>query len=204
MEITATRTNEIQRHLNELVSTLQELKIDLGRTTQRAIRQWKKELKESYSPMLEERAKITRALEEREREHSQQAEAERLERKFKQEDQMRREMQQRDKELFEERMKAELRMTERKLEMERAAKSVKARLPELKVKITPFDGTPGDWIRFENMFVSQIHNKNISVEEKFGYLLELVEKRVKDRLANLKPSGMGYKTAWDGQGQAQG
>ena len=64
-------------------------------------------------------------------------------------------------------------ITEKRLEMETAAKAENtAKLPKL--KITPFKGTPENWIRFENMFVTQIHNKPISAAEKFGYLLELV------------------------------
>ena len=90
-------------------------------------------------------------------------------------------------------MEAELRMTERKIEMERNAKTSRAKLPEL--KISPFNGSSGDWIRFENMFTSQIHNKPIS-DEKYGYLLELVDKKLRDRLSNLKPGKLGYKTVW--------
>ena len=44
------------------------------------------------------------------------------------------------------------------------------------------------------MFTSQIHNKPLSDEEKFGCLLELVTPKVRDRLSNLKPSTIGYKT----------
>ena len=47
------------------------------------------------------------------------------------------------------------------------------------------------------MFTSQIHNKPLSDEEKYGYLLELVAPKVRSRLANLKPGALGYKTAWD-------
>ena len=65
-------------------------------------------------------------------------------------------------------MRAELEMAEKKIKMEKAAKAASAKLPEL--KITPFNGTPVDWIRFQNMFTSQIH---------------------------LKPGALGYKTAWD-------
>ena len=63
----------------------------------------------------------------------------------------------------------------RKKEMEKAAKAAPAKLPEL--KITPFNGTPVDWIRFQNIFTSQTHDKPLSDEEKYGYLLELVALR---------------------------
>ena len=39
--------------------------------------------------------------------------------------------------------------------------------------------------------------KPISEEEKFGYLLEIVNPKVRDKIANLKPGEMGYKIAWD-------
>ena len=47
------------------------------------------------------------------------------------------------------------------------------------------------------MFVTQVHNKPISDEEKFGYLLEMVSPKVRERISNLKPSTVGYKTAWE-------
>ena len=128
-----------------------------------------------------------------ERKENQEVEEERLMLKYKQEERIRREIQQQEKEQWEEKMEAELRMTERKIEMERNAKTSRAKLPEL--KISPFNGSSGDWIRFENMFTSQIHNKPIS-DEKYGYLLELVDKKLRDRLSNLKPGKLGYKTVW--------
>ena len=63
--------------------------------------------------------------------------------------------------------------------------------------ITPFKGTAGDWIRFENIFLTEVDGKSISEEEKFGNLLESVSPKVRDRIANLKPGTVGYKTAWD-------
>ena len=46
------------------------------------------------------------------------------------------------------------------------------------------------------MFLTaQIESRFISVEEKFGYLLESVIPKVIDRISNLKPSTLGYKTA---------
>ena len=86
-------------------------------------------------------------------------------------------------------------VAEKKLEMEKTAVSSTTKLPKL--KITPFKGTAGDWIRFENMFLTQVDAKSISDEEKFGYLLESVSPKVRDRIANLKPGTVGYKTAWD-------
>jgi hypothetical protein len=79
--------------------------------------------------------------------------------------------------------------------MEKEAKASTSKLPEL--KISPFIGTSADWIRFENMFASQVDSKSISDAEKFGYLLELVNPNVRGRLSNLKPASEGYKTAWE-------
>lgn len=104
-------------------------------------------------------------------------------------------LQSREQALLEKRLRAEIKMTEKKLEMEAAATVCTSKLSKL--KITPFKGTPEDWIRFEHIFTTQIKNKPISAEEKFGYLLELVEPKIPDRFANLKPSESGYQIAWD-------
>ena len=61
--------------------------------------------------------------------------------------------------------------------MEKAARTAPAKLPKL--KISPFNGTVTDWFRFENMFVTQVDAKPISDEEKFGYLLEMVNGKVR-------------------------
>lgn len=49
-----------------------------------------------------------------------------------------------------EKFKAELRVAEKKLEMEATAKATHAKLPKL--QITPFKGTSSDWVRFENVY----------------------------------------------------
>ena len=73
------------------------------------------------------------------------------------------------------------------LQMEKTAVSSTIKLPKL--KITPFKGTAGDWVRFENMFLTQVDAKSISDE--FGYLLESVGPKVRDRIANLKTGTVG-------------
>ena len=55
--------------------------------------------------------------------------------------------------ILEERMEAELRLAEKKLEIELKTKASYSKLLELKV--TPFNGTLGDWVRFSNMFTTQ-------------------------------------------------
>ena len=47
------------------------------------------------------------------------------------------------------------------------------------------------------MFITQVHNKSISAEEEFGYLLEMVNPNVRAKIANLKPGEIGYKIAWE-------
>ena len=90
-------------------------------------------------------------------------------------------------------MIAELEMVNWRIEMERTNKATNAKLPKL--KITPFKGTPADWVRFENMFTTQVHSRAISDEETFGYLLEMVAPKIKERISNLKPGTLGYRTA---------
>jgi hypothetical protein len=72
-------------------------------------------------------------------------------------------------------------MTEKKLKMEQAARSTLAKLPKL--KITQFNGTTVDWVRFDNMFITQVDSKPIRDEEKFGYLLEMVSRKVRDKIS---------------------
>ena len=82
------------------MSTLQELKIDRGISTQREVRQGKKDLKRTYAPLLEMKTKLSKVLEERERSKNQKAEEEKLRAKFEQEEKFRREIQQQEKEVF--------------------------------------------------------------------------------------------------------
>ena len=81
------------------------------------------------------------------------------------------EMRDKERKMWEEKFKAEFKMTEKKIELERTAKASQAELPQL--KITPFKGTVADWVRFENMFLTQSDSRPISDEEKFGYLSSL-------------------------------
>ena len=80
-------------------------------------------------------------------------------------------------------MEAELRMTQQKMEMEKSARATTAKMPKL--KITRFRGAPTDLVGFENIFLTQVDAKAIRHEEKFGYLLKLVNQSVRDKIANL-------------------
>ena len=93
-------------------------------------------------------------------------------------------------------MKAELEIVEKKMEMEKSHQIDEAKLPKL--RITAFNGTASEWVRFENMFVTQVHNRNVTDKVKFGYLLEMVFPKVRDKISNIRPGPVGYKTAWEG------
>ncbi len=212
MVIVIERTAKICKTLTDIISNAVELKIELNMTP-RGVRQWRNDVKSSYSTLLEEREKIIEALRARDQEIKQdkemkaiEAEKRQQERVERQQDEararqeeidqrLRRERHEKERELFEEKLKYEMIATEKRLEMESKAKSTQAKLPKL--RISPFNGTPADWIRFENMFTTQVHDKPISDEEKFGYLLEMVNPKVQERISNLKPSTSGYNTAWD-------
>ena len=94
-----------------------------------------------------------------------------------------------------ERMKAEIKLAEKKLEIQYKTKASYSKLPELKV--TSFNETMIDWVKFSNMFSSQVLNKGFSDEIKFGYLLAMVNPRVREKIANLKPGKIGIETAWE-------
>ena len=78
--------------------------------------------------------------------------------------------------MWQETKDAELEATHKRLELEKEACSTTAKLPKL--LITPLKGTPTNWVRFGNMFVTQVQNKSISTEEKFGYLLQMVNPNI--------------------------
>ena len=62
--------------------------------------------------------------------------------------------------MWQEKMDAELEETHKWLELEKEACSTRAKLPKL--LITPLKGMPTNWVRFGNMFVTQVQNKSIS------------------------------------------
>ena len=64
------------------------------------------------------------------------------------------------------------------------------------MKLAPFKELAIDWVRLENMFLSQVHNKDLSDEEKFTFLQKLVTPKIRYQIENLKPGTSGYNTAW--------
>ena len=154
--------------------------------------------KSKYAASVSENERLRKCLDDREEEITRQKDDSKREQQLEDERRLyvlREKQQEHERELWKEKLEAELLVAEKKLEMEKTAVSSTTKLPKL--KITPFKGTAGDWIRFENMFLTQVDAKSISDEEKFGYLLESVSPKVRDRIANLKPGTVGYKTAWD-------
>ena len=201
MEAINNRAGKIIVKISELISQTEELKIDNGKTP-RSVRQWKKETRAKYSALIEDKEKIVQQLKEKQEKAYDEAELRRLELKdkqFQQEEQRRAEIreaqEERERQLWQERHEAELRMTQRKIAIEKTARSSAAKLPKL--KITPFNGTPTDWVRFENMFLTLVHEKASTAEEKYGFLLEMVSPKVREKIANLKPGEVGYKIAWE-------
>eukprot|EP00794_Sanderia_malayensis_P005870 gene5870-6563_t len=184
---------------------MEELKIENGRSA-REVRQWKKETKDRFKQEVEDKEKLWTTLKEYEsnkeesRTERRQTEQERLFREqqimqFEFEKRLREERYQQEKSMWEERIEAEMKLTEKRLEMESGARSNYSKLPELRV--TQFKGTTADWVRFENMFKSQVLNKSFSDEIKFGYLLEMVNNKVREKIGNLKPGKAGLEIAWD-------
>ena len=212
MKVITSRVEVIQNRISDLIGKIEEMKIEQGLTS-RSVRQWKKETKEKYSHMLAQNDKLCKVLSQKEceineenlrkdnekKEREQLREEKRILERQKQlaemEEKMRQERFEQEKAIMEERIKAEIKLAEKKLEIEYKTKASYSKLPELKV--TPFNGTMTDWVRFSNMFSSQVLSKGFSDEIKFGYLLEMVNPRVREKIANLKPGKIGLETAWE-------
>ena len=193
IEVTHNRTTAIHDKLCNLISHVQELKIDRGIATARAIRQWKKVTKEKFAPWILQMGKIENAISQRRKEIQDEIDRKKAHEEMARDLRGQEELRDKEREMWEEKFKAELKMTEKKIELERTAKASLAKLPQL--KITPFKGTAADWVRFGNMFLTQINSGPISDEEKFGYVLESLGPKVRDRIANLKSGTVGYQTA---------
>ena len=201
MDIANRRAEKIVGKLSDLISQVEELKIDHG-VSARSVRQWKKDVKARYSTVLLDKEKLARFLSNRQEEIDEELERKRFEAKQEQQreeerrlTELRLRQEEHERRMWQEKIDAELQATHRRLELEKEGRSTTAKLPKL--IITPFKGTPTDWVRFENMFITQVHNKSISPEEKFGYLLEMVNPNVRAKIANLKPGEIGYKIAWE-------
>ena len=197
MNIANRRAEKIVGTLSNLISQVEELKIDRG-VSPRSVRQWKKDVKAKYSTFLVDKEELARFLNNRREEKDEEMERKRLEAKQEQQQEEERRLtelglrqEEHEQRTWEEKIDAELQVTHQRLELEKEARSTTAKQPKL--MITPLKGTPTDWVRFENMFITQVRNTSISAEEKFGYLLEMVNPNVRAKIANLKPGETGYK-----------
>lgn len=151
--------------------------------TSRDVRQWKKNIKQIYTPLIEQKEMLVDVLKEQLNRKVRD-----MEREIIRETQLRHEIEQRrlaegqkqqaqfeeinrkqrfelEKESWEQKMKAEQEIVEKKMKIEKSHETDQAKLPKL--KITAFNGTASDQVRFENMFVTQVHNKNIADGLKF-------------------------------------
>ena len=144
----------------------------------------KKDTKEKFAPWTLQMGKIENTISQRRKEIQDEIDRKKAHEQSVRDLRRQEELRDKERDMWEEKFNAELKMTEKKIELERTAK---ARLAS----------TAADWVRFENMFLTQINSRPISDGEKFGYLLESVVPKVRDRLANLKPGTVGYKTAWE-------
>ena len=154
-------------------------------------------MKARYSTFLLDKEKLAKFLNNRQEEINEEMERKRFEAKQEQQreeerrlTELRLRQEEHERRMWQEKIDAELQATHKRLELEKEARSTTAKLPKL--IITPFKGTPTDWVRFENVFTTQVHNKSISAEEKFGCLLEMVNSNVRAKIANLKPGEIGY------------
>ena len=179
IETVSKRSEVILNEIYSLVSSMQEVKVDRGEYTARAIRQWKKNAKETYVPWVSRLDKLQAVLAKRKDDINREERDKKREAIRQEEEQYREEVRQRERQLLQDRLQSELEITEKKLEMEKAARATQAKLPKL--TITAFKGTASDWVRFENMFLTQVDCKPITDEEKFGYLLEMVSGKVRDK-----------------------
>ena len=218
IEIVMDRMVEIKSRILMIIAQTQETKITEGMSN-REVRLWKKNIKDQYTQFMEQHTLLENAMkQEKERDLKEkekaiekesnvklQAEQKRLEvmqeRQASFEQEVMEKKYELEKSLLEEKMKAELELIEKKMKIDRA-QNEQAKLPKL--TITPFNGTAMDWVRFENMFLSQVDSKKVADEVKFGYLLEMVCPKVRDKISNLKPSTVGYKTAWERLSQEYG
>ena len=161
------------------------MKIDHG-VSARSVRQSKKDVKARYSTFLVDKEKLAKFLNYRQEEIDEEMER-RLE--PKQEQQQEEEClltelhlrhEEHERRMWQEKMDAELEATHKWLELAKEACSTTAKLPKL--PITLLKGTSTNWVRFGNMFVTKVQNKSTSREEKFGYLLEMVNPKVRAKI----------------------
>ena len=160
IEIVTRRAEKIVEKITDLISHTEELKID-GGASSRTVRQWKKDVKSNYAALIADKEKLSGFLKNRRDEMEQALEQRRTESKHEQQRQeerraieFRETQEEHERRMWQEKLDAELDMAKKKLELEQSVRSTTAKLPKL--KITPFKGTPTDWVQFRNMFATQV------------------------------------------------
>ena len=73
------------------------------------------------------------------------------------------------------------------------ARGATANLPDL--NISPFKGTPRDWIRLSNQFMAQIDSQPVSKTTTLGYLLQCVKGGCHNMIGNIPNNDEGYDRA---------
>ena len=107
IKIINSRATAILDKINTLVVSIQELKIDRGETA-RNVRQWKKENKETYRPLVEKMGKLSDTYNQKQRKTNDEIEREKQEAEREKEERRRREIREREREMWEEKFNAEL------------------------------------------------------------------------------------------------
>jgi hypothetical protein len=93
-----------------------------------------------------------------------------------------------EKQLIEQKLEAELKQKELSVKSSAAVKL-------LKLTITKFNGTPLDWVRFEDQFNAMVDNQQVPAISKFSHLKELVGPRIGSALDCLPFTDEGYARA---------
>ena len=168
IEITINRMNEIYEKILNTISRSLELKIERG-VSNRQVRQLKQGAKENLIPSLEEKNKLSAMWKDKQQMEAQQKEREALKEEMNRkqieqarltevqqqqseyEESARKQRYQLEKDMWEEKLQAELEVIEKKMELERRSQLTHAKLPKL--QLTPFNGTPLDWVNLRICFL---------------------------------------------------
>ena len=116
--------------INTLVANVQESKIDRGETS-RNVRQWKKEIKESYTKLVEQMGKLTEAYNGKQQQINEELERQKAEAEREKQKRLHQEIREREREIWEEKFEAELKMVGKRIEMENKAKASLAKSPNI-------------------------------------------------------------------------
>ena len=169
MDILNKREEKIINKFTDIIAQTEELKLDNG-TTPRAVREWKKDVRSMYLSLVEDKEELSREIKRRQEDLERESEERPSELEEKRQQQHERRMaelrerqEEHERKLWEAKLEAELRMTQEKMEIEKSARGTTAKLPKLKI-------------------LTQVHEKPITDEKKFGYLLEMVCQRLDIKL----------------------